>query len=376
MLKKSLKIFSCLLIGVVFSCAKKEFIPEPYILSSFPEVQKIERQDHKFCNSLDLNSGNSNKSVNDDLYWHCRLSAAKFKLDSHVGSAQSLNHNSQISDLITKISLRLSETHESVFIKENKKIDARQHKQCVDYGFDFDINDQLKTDQYLLCRKRLIDDDQLDPPYGNQAYLKYPNRSYNLGFVLNNKIDSEIKRRQEAEKNYPYCLQFFNNSDNFAKCTKAQDDSRQCLTQIDGKRFKKESEKKTFCQKQAYLRFPDSFLKESDQKKEDIERAKTNADVYNQNSFAALGINSDDIELFESEETADAEYEKQEKQKKLEKNINSKKALYTRYELTRLRQKYIISCTENADLEVKKYVEAIKKSCDDLGSFKADENMI
>lgn len=374
MLKKSLKIFYVAILCATFSCAKTP--KDPHIISSNPEIQLLERQDHKFCDSLDLNSGSSNKSFNSDLYWRCRLSMAKYKLKTNVRTSHNVNFNALISDLVTKISLHLSEARESVFIKENKKIDAKHHAKCVSYGLDFDLSDRLKTDQYLLCRKRLIDEDQLDPAYGVDSYLKYPNRSYNLSFVLDNRIDVENKRFEEAEKNYPSCTRFFKKNSEFKKCTEAQDQSRKCFLEVDGKKFKKESEQKTICQRQAYVKFPDSFLKEEDQRKQDIARTKTNADAYNSNNFAALGILDDDVELFESEETADAEYDAREKQKKIEKNINSKRGLYTRYELIRLRQKYIVACQQSADYAVQKYVEEVKQSCADIGVFKANDDLI
>ncbi len=373
--KKSLKFFLIAILCTAFACDRTP-PKEPYLLSSDPEIRKLEREDHKFCNSLDLNSGAANKSFNGDLYWHCRLSMAKYKLQTHVGSAKSLDYNTKISDLVTKISLHFSQAHESVFIKENKRIDARDHEKCVALGYDFDVSDRFKTDEYLLCRKRLIDDEQLDPPYGVDDYLKYPNRSYNLSFVLDARIDSETQRYKDIEANYPTCLKFFNDKKNSKLCFAAQDQSRRCLSDITIKKFKKESEQKTICQKQAYERFPNSFLRDNDQRRKDIEQAKINADLYNNNSFTALGIDASDIELFESEDTADAEYEARQRQKQLEKNVNSKKGIYSKYGLTRLRQKYIIACQQNADALVQKYVDDETKICNDIGDYKAKEDLI
>ncbi len=344
------------------------------MLSNYANIQALESQDHQFCHSLDLDSGSSNKSFRGDLYWRCRLSMAKYKLKPYDHSPEGMAYNSQISELVTTISLNLSEARESVFIKENKKLDQRQHEQCTAMGFEFDLIDRQKTDDYLLCRKRLLDDQQLDPPYGNDDYLQYPNRSYDLAFIIDSRIDDENKKHQEASEKYPACVKFLNKDADFAKCTAAQDQSKQCFAAIDGKKFVKESEQKTLCQKQAYVRFPDSFLKESDQIKKDIETTKTNADVYNQNNFAALGIVRDDVGLFESEETEKAEKDAKEAQKKLEKNINSKKGLYSRYGLTKLRQKYIVACQQNADAEVMKYVDGLKKECEGMGKLEVKEN--
>lgn len=371
------QFFFVLIFCFAFACKSNKSIvtKSPYILSNSADIQELEEQDHKFCDSLDLDSGSSNKGSRGNLYWHCRLSMAKYKLHSTDYSPSATSFNSKITQLIAKISLNLSGTNESAFTKENKKLDARQHAKCVEMGFDFDMNDRSKTDQYLLCRKRLIDDQDLDPPYGNSDYLKYPNRSYNLDFVIDNRIDQSSKKRQEAEKNYPTCVKFFPKESNFKKCTEAQDQSKRCFAELEGKKLKKEAEQKTLCQKQSYIRFPDSFLKDVDQKRQDIERAKINADLYNNNTFSALGIIDDDVELFESDETADAEEDAREAKKQQEKNINSKRGLYSRYELTKLRQRYIIACQQNADTDLAKYAESLKKTCEDAAKFEVKEDL-
>lgn len=367
-------IFASLIFCALLSCAKK---PLPrYVLSTDPKIQALEIEDHKFCNSLDLNSGSSNKNFNGELYWRCRLSMAKYKLHVNFRAKSDINYNAKITDLINQISAQLLTTRESSFIKENKKLDERDHQKCLNMGYDFNLSDRFKADQYLLCRKRLLDEDQLDPAFGVEEYLKYPNRSYNLSFILDNRIEIEVTKYQELEKNYPTCLKFFNKADDLKKCIAAQENSKKCAGEIDAKKFKKEAEQKTICQKQAYVRFPDSLLQDADQRKLDIKRTKANADIYNQNNFRALGIMDDDIELFESEETAKSAKEKLEKQKKLEKNINSKKGLYSRYDLIRMRQRYIYACQQNADGELKKYNDSLKQECEDAAKYEPEEQLI
>ena len=367
--KKFLKNFLFLLLCLDFGCQNQNVRPrEIYMLSDYPEIQSLEAKDHKFCHSLDLDSGSSNKNFRGDLYWRCRLSMAKYKLKPHVSLPQDVLFNSRINELITKITLSLSGTGESVFAKENKKLDKRHHEQCVSLGFEFNLIDRQKTDDYLLCRKRLMDNEQLDPPYGNEEYLKYPNRAYDLPFIIDSRIDDENKKRLETQRDYPTCINFLNKEDEFKECTQAQDQSRQCLAEIDSKRFKKESEQKTQCQRQAYIRFPESLLKDHDRRQKDLETTKTNADVYNQNNFSALGI-ADDVGLFESEENKARRKAETEAQRKLEKNINSKTDLYTRYDLTRLRQKYIIACQQNSNSDLVKYVEDLKKNCDEIAKY-------
>ncbi len=373
--KKSLYFLTLVFCALIACSKKKENIPPKYILSSDHNVQKLELEDHKFCISLDLNSGSTNKNFSNDLYWHCRLSMAKYKLNSTTSSRNSIIYNTAITDLVTKISQNLSEARESVFVKENKKIDARDHQKCLDMGYNFNMDDRIKTDQYLLCRKRLIDDAQLDPAYGVDEYLKYPNRSYNLTFILDTRLDIENQKYAEAQKNYPYCVKYFRDDVLFKECKTSQDNSKQCLSEVDAKKFKKESEQKTLCQKAAYVRFPDYYLKDVDQRRKDIERAKVNADLYNNNSFSALGLMQGDIELFEPDKVFEAQLDAAEKQKALEKNINSKRGLYSRAELTKLRQKYIIACQQNTESAIKEYTDNMIRQCEDIAKYEPKEKM-
>ncbi len=354
-----LMLFFC----IIIACTKAP-IEDPFILSNSLRIRQVERQDHNACAFLKL-SFDQTDNVKSALYWRCRLSFAKYRLYTEISTPEQEEHNKEISDLITKISLKVSETPEAVLANENKKMDNRQHRQCLAMGFEIETDDQAKIDDYFACRKALIEDQQLMPPYANDEYLDYPNRSYNIGFVIDQKIEERIKIYNEARKKYPICVKFNLYDVNFKRCTVAQDESRQCFSEIGLKKFKREGEEKIACQKQAYIRFPDEMLKDESKKKAEIERMKANSDYYNQYSFASIGIN--DTGIFESDEKR-AEREKMEKQQKNE-NINSKKGLYSKYELTQLRQKYIFSCQKEAESKINEYVDSLKNQCQELVNF-------
>jgi hypothetical protein len=110
-------------------------------------------------------------------------------------------------------------------------------------------------------------------------------------------------------------------------------------------------------------------LKDEDRKKAEIERMNVNSDYYNQQSLASIGLNES---LFDSDKKR-VEREEAEAAKKSAKNINSKNELYSKYELTRLRQKYVIGCQKEADDKVIKYVEKITQSCKELEKFEVVE---
>lgn len=273
--------------------------------------------------------------------------------------------NSDIGDLITKISLKLSDSSETILIRENKKMDNLDHQQCLRMGYDTENEDQAKIDDYFACRKALIEERKLLPPFGNTDYLKYQNHSYNLGFVIDQRISEMLKRYNEAKEKYPDCIKYNLLAVNFKNCTMAQDNSRQCLGEIDRKRFKKDGEEKILCQKQAYIQFNDDMLKEEDRPQRDISRMNNNSDFYNRQSLASIGV---DGAIFSSEQKKSAEQLKKEKEEKI-KRINSKSGLYNKSELTKLRQKFIFSCQRDAEVRIKEFADNLKKSCEELTKF-------
>jgi hypothetical protein len=364
MQKKYLRTISIAIFCISFACVH---VKEPYILSHLPQIEVLEKQDHQFCDELKLNFDRTD-AVRSSLYWRCRLSLAKYKLYTDTSIPENARHNLEISDLIGKISLKLAETPESILTNENKKMDSRQHKKCVAMGFSLDTEDQIKIDDYFACRKALIEDQQLVPPFTNLEYLKYPNRSYNIGFVIGLRVDEKMKKYKAAQEKYPTCVKFNLLSIDFKNCTKAQDSSRQCFAEMDKNKFKKELEEKIICQKLAYTELPDKLLKKNNQEEKDLERMKNNSDYYNKSNFTAIGI--DDITDFDADDDrVIALKEKEAKEKDKKKNINSKSGLYDKFELTRLRQRYIASCQKEAESRVTKYMEDLKNSCEKMAEF-------
>lgn len=357
MKKIYLKIF---LITIFFSLLSCKEVREAYVVSNFQNIRVLERQDHKFCTSLNLDI-----EKDKEFYWRCRLALAKYKIRNNTSNTDETKFNFQISDLVTKISLNLTEPKDAVLTKENNKLDNRQHQICLGMGFSPDTRDQTKVDDYFACRKVLMEDEQLVPAFGNSEYLKYPNRSFNIGYIVDKRLEEEIKRQKEAEQHYPNCTKYNIRSANFTKCTKGQDRSKLCLKQIIRKKFAKEAEQKMRCQKESYTTFPNAFLKED--KRKNVGSAAINADVYNQNNFNSIGLTEDKLKKFES--TEESEKDSKEKQKELEKKINSKQNLYSKFELTRLRQKYIIACQKEADEKIAKYIEDLEEECESLTLF-------
>lgn len=365
MQKKSAKKILIAIFFLTFACTKPK---DPYVLSHIPHIQLLEKQDHQSCVALRLNFDKAD-NLHSELYWRCRLSFAKYRLSVDPVTPQQINSNIEINDLITKISLKLADSSETILSRENKKMDNRHHQQCLRMGFVIETEDQAKIDDYFSCRKALIEDQQLVPAYGNTDYLTHQNYSYNLGFVIDQRINLAIQRFNEMNKKYPTCVKYNLYSENFQKCIAAQDESRQCFTQIERKKFQKDGEEKISCQKESYVRFNNEMLKDEYRTQQEIEKANRDSAFYNKQNFASIGI---DGALFASQPKKTEEEEEKERQEKIRK-INSKAGLYSKFELTRLRQKYIFSCQKEVAEEIEKFAADLKKHCEDLANFKPAE---
>ncbi len=344
------RIFLLLILATLASCAS---VKKEYLLSHIKEIQNLEKQDHKFCTSLNLEL-NKTDNFKSRLYWRCRLSMAKYKIKTNPVSRIDIKRNLDINELISKISFKIAETPEASLLKESKKMDNIHHLKCSRMGFIIDFTNAEKTDDYFACRKALVDEQQVFPPFGNAEYLKYPNNSYTIGLVIDIRIDKAIKEYQAAEKEHPACIKYYSNKQKFTECGNAQNEAKKCFLEIDKKRFQKELDKKIICQKRSFLQFPDSLLKEDVSKKND---SKINSKVnsYDQNSFAALGL---DEESFAGKKKVD-KVKKEESSAKL----NSKNNLYSKFELTKLRQEYISECQQEADDQIKQYNDSLVDSC-------------
>ncbi len=333
------------------------FIEKNFSSPGSKEMKMAEEQDNKFCEALQLEI-NGKGDFKNKSYWHCRLTVAKTRIKVGAASPKDIGFNQEINNSIIRILAKISETSDHPLIKITQKIEARQHKKCLDMGFVFDTTNQVKIDDYYSCRRALIEDTQNIPPFYNADYIPYPTKSYNLPLVIDARIDSKVKKYKDAEIENPSCMQFYNQADDYKKCLKRIENSKSCLTQIDKKKFKKEMEEKISCQKRSYLQFPDEFLKGDIASKEAIKKAKNNSDYYNKNNFASIGIDS--LSKFD----ADAKRVKEVEVAK--KNANSKNGIYSKLELTKLRQQYVEMCQKDADFIMTQYIHSLKNDCEAL----------
>ncbi len=354
---KLLKTLIFFLTLIFFSCTK---IRQPYIISDYKDIQKFEEYDHNSCVNLKLNFDKS-QNIESKLYWHCRLSFSKYHLEISPILPRQKEFNQKISDLITKISLKISRNQESNINKEIDKIDEIDHRKCNKMGYYQDAKDQLKIEEYYLCRKNLIELNYAEPPFNNKEYAEYQNKSYNIAFVIDKRIKESIKKnREDIEKN-PECSGFKTSSPEFEKCVKSLDLFKNCVLESKIKILAKEETEKTICQKQAYIRFSDNMLKINERTDLEIQNRNYNSDRDNKNNFESIGINEKDFLGQDLKKKIKIEDEK------IKNTIeNNHSNIYSKYEISKLRKKFIISCTRATDERLKLYEEDLINKCEKI----------
>lgn len=364
MFKKYFHQILILLFLLCISCAKPK--PNLFLLSPNYNLQILELQDHQFCSSLKVDH-NQTDLIQSRLYWGCRLSTTKHHLIKS-NSPRAIAHNSHLNNLINKIEIKLSNLPQSIIYHSNSKIDEKHHKKCLELGYEVATQDNAKIDDYFGCRSTLIEEYNLLPPFMNPQYMEYPNKSYNINFAINSQIEKRLEEYNEQKAKYPSCVKYNIYNANFNLCTKAIDESKQCYKNIKKSRYQKELKDKLNCQRQSYVHFSDKLIKLDEAKSSKSKRTNKKSDYYNNNNFASLGI---DIESFRSKEKDEAG-EGNEKIENIAEplSINNDNELYSKFEITKLRERYIIKCHKDVDNDIKIFVEEEKFKCEELKKFK------
>ncbi|MBL6664690.1 MAG: hypothetical protein ISQ34_02470 [Rickettsiales bacterium] len=343
------------------SCAKPK--PNPFLLSPNPSLQILELKDHQFCSSLKIDY-NQSDLMHNSSYWGCRLSISK----NHIiksRSSHSITHNAGLQDLIRKIDIKIQNLPENLVLHANKQTDTRHHNKCLELGYEVATQDSAKIDDYFSCRSTLLENYKLLPPYRKPQYMKYPNNSYNLNFAINNHIEKRLEEYNKQKEKYPECIKYNLYDPNFKLCTKAQDESKICHNEIKTLRYKKELKDKLRCQRQTYIHFPNRLIKADEDEQSNINKQNNKSDYYNQNNFAALGI---DEAVFKSPDSLEEE-KNQEELEEEKSSINNNNELYTKFEITKLREKFILKCQARVDEEIIKFIEEEKFKCNQLKKF-------
>lgn len=363
-LKLKTKSFMIALL-IVFSCAKKT--RPPYLISENSNINKYEDFDHQACLDLKLNFDN-NSNIDSKLYWHCRLSFSKFHLQNNPILPKQIEFNTQISDLIAKISLKISTNKESFILQQINKMDELDHKKCLKMGYNPDQKNQIKLEEYYQCRKNLIEIYYSELPFNNPQYQPYQDKTYDIAFVIDKKIKESIQDSKTKIANNPQCSNFHVDSEDFGKCIQSFKEHQQCLINAGIKAKERDNANKIKCQKQAYIRFNDEMIKSKEREELEIQERNLKSDRDNRNNFESIGINERD---FIGKSKLDIQKEEQEAEQykstsKFSEKNNTNNDLYTKQEISKLRKKFIVNCVAMNEDEITQYQNDLNRDCQSI----------
>lgn len=338
-----------------------------FINFSNDKIKKIESEDHQFCVSLGLDFGED--SLKAEIYWRCRIALAQSKIKDDAISPEDIRLNITIKQLIASITKSYNRSLEEWNVGRNSLFNNNDHNSCVTQGHKIDfehITNATIVEDYFACRKRLIDTQQIIPPYHKTEYFKRPQDSYSIGFAINKRSDKEIAQFEAAKAKYPICAQFNIKTDNFKNCAEDYDDQKKCFSKIRDLRFKRELLEKTACQKKTYVRFPDSMLKPDNKKTEELAAFAKRADINNNSNFISIGIDRKELEQFKGEDSEEKKIASETikiTEKDAAKNYNTKNQLYTKVDLTRLRGEFAHSCQLATEPNLNNYSKKLQTEC-------------
>ncbi len=344
-----------------FSCMQNRFEFANY---ESQKIREIENEDHKFCINLGLDFDVD--EIETEIYWRCKIILANHKLIHNESSPDSIKHNLIIKKYIVKLEDEFEKSFENLNNYRNKFINEQHHKICEKQGNKINSLNQYEIEKYLDCRYDLIKTYQVNPPYKKTHYLEYGQDSYDIGFVINMRQDEEIKKFEEEKLKYPHCVFLGIKTKEYQECKKDYDSQKQCYKDALKSRFQKELKEREICQEKLYKRFPESLLKD-EKVDNDFDRVKIAADIYNLNNFRSIGIDDDMLRTFQNPEDLKKEEERKlnikKDQEEEKKNFNNDKKLYSKAELTTLKESFIATCNNNLNLHLEKYYNELQREC-------------
>lgn len=349
--------FTSLILLTLISCADGRLF---FMAQEQEEVRKIERADHQYCIALGLDFGDDNP-LKTEIYWRCRIILADNKIIPEAITPSDIRNNIMMNRIIKTIKDDYEDAFEKSNDSRNSLFDNNDHEKCVNLGFNMETLDKETVEEYYVCRKKFILEQQIIPPFFNDTYFNRGQDTYNVPFALNKDTDLRIKAYEETKARYPYCVKYYTKDDDkFFECIKAFEDQKVCYTKIPKAEISKLMLEKSLCQRKSYLRFPDSMIKNDDSRNKEIQKTTLRADNDYKNNFSSLGITPDKFDIFKAKTE---EEKKQEKKEEVRKNFNTKNELYTRNELGRIKQDFLALCNQEGKVKTADYVAELNREC-------------
>ncbi len=364
-MKETINIARFIVISLLTSLLLFSCLSQNKILQNQEYLKRIKSFDattSHYCTTIGLDFSNSNP-IRSEMFFRCKVELAKRAKISSPLRPQEMIFNRDLERYILIQDHKYMNSIEDLNYHRNSLIDNTHHKACVKRGYKIDSLKQDEIESYLTCRESLILSFEIKPAYQNEKDLNYRESSYNIDYVVNKKQDKEIKIRDKFSKKYPFCSKFKVKSPRALKCKDDYDKKRSCKNKVKMKSFAKTKRFHEICQQKLYIKLPNSLLIKKDKKRSRSQERNFNTDLYlNQSYYQFLS----DKKMRNSFMAKDGKEVKSSKKSRKKKINNSFKALYTRDQLTGLRQRFISSCISQIDPKIDNFLNAGYKMCNTL----------
>lgn len=345
---------------IISSCS----VSESTLLSEQSALRVTERQDHQKCVSEGLEVGNWD-DLTTELYWRCRYNLAKERITYLPITPGLFRKNSAINKTIDIIIRNIAKAKFASLAKISDDVEILDHEKCSKMGYNLSSFNQSGVDEYYKCRERLIL--QRIPPapkithlYETSVLPEKRERNYlRISRDSRKEINAEASEAIELMKKYPICVGLSTDSLDFKKCSEATESSKECLSNIESMKVKKRLEDKIYCQKQAFIQFPDNYALAKDKSASEIaklEEEKQNNEEENYTLKYLEGETSDISNLGRQVNKSDNEEER------------SKEKIYSKLDLLRLREQFMYQCNQTMDEKLPDFVENSTKTCLDIAN--------
>ncbi len=353
-------ILTLALTSTISSCFTES--RQMYEEQSAKRIKSLDESTNKYCTDLGLNFSRENP-IRSEMFFRCKIELAKRAKIQNPIKPNEMAFNQDLEKFIEIQDQQYMNSIENLNYYRNSILNNSHHKICQKKGYDFDSLQQDKIEEYLNCRESLIMTFELKPAYQSYQDLNYPQNSYNINFVINEKQDQEIKKAREFAKKYPFCSNLKIDSPKSIECKKAFDEKESCINNTKREYFFRKKRFQEICQQKLYIKLPESLLIEKKEKQTRAEKRNFNTDLHLNASYHQF-LSNEKIRnsfMFKKNE------EENKKQKDVEQKINNSfKQLYTKHELTSLRKKFINSCMAQVKPKVEKFVKAGLKTCNSI----------
>ena len=157
---------------------------------------------------------------------------------------------------------------------------------------------------------------------------------------------------------YPLCTGLNIKSADFKKCTLKQDEVMDCIANIEKLLPRKILENKIYCEKQAYIQFPDiddnSYSKEKELEYEEKKKE------YN---LTLQFLSGNTLELSNARKKRSEYLEKE----VTERNKKAQERIYSKTEILELREQFFLKCNRSSNIKNIEFIEERKIYCQNIG---------